>query len=73
MLRSVCCEATCCKAHILHARYLRQQKLVKGVTGELAFNGAGDRLNPEYQIVNVYPKSKSIVGTYGAYKVSNAV
>ena len=42
-----------------------------GVTGEVAFNDDGDRINPAYEIINIQENGHGvIIGHYGREKVS---
>jgi len=41
---------------------LQNQELVHGRTGNVSFNGAGDRVNAVYDIVNVQSSGSVVVG-----------
>lgn len=46
-------------------RYIRKQVLISGVTGKVAFDDNGDRINAEYDVMNVQePGILTVVGQY---------
>ncbi|KAJ9591934.1 hypothetical protein L9F63_001536, partial [Diploptera punctata] len=49
---------------------IRKQNLVKGETGNVAFDEKGDRINAEYDIINI--NAESIQSTVGKYHYSNS-
>lgn len=50
--------------------FVRSQVLLNGETGKVAFDDQGDRINAEYNIVNVQKKKKKVVGKYFYNRVS---
>lgn len=42
-------------------QFIRKQVLLNGETGKLAFDDQGDRINAEYNVVNIQRKKKSVV------------
>ncbi len=44
--------------------------LVHGVTGNIAFNEEGDRIESLYEIINIQQKQMKVVGTYRTNTVS---
>ncbi|XP_060528776.1 glutamate [NMDA] receptor subunit 1 isoform X2 [Cylas formicarius] len=52
--------------------FIRKQVLINGETGKVAFDDQGDRINAEYNIVNIQrKKKKNVVGKYFFHKESN--
>nr|XP_023029657.1 glutamate [NMDA] receptor subunit 1 isoform X1 [Leptinotarsa decemlineata] len=52
--------------------FIRKQVLINGETGKVAFDDQGDRINAEYNIVNIQRKKKKVVvGKYFFNKESN--
>ena len=49
-------------------RYIQKQELVNGYTGKVAFDENGDRINAEYEVVNMQSGGRSV--TVGNYKYS---
>jgi len=49
---------------------LRNQELVNGRTGNVSFNGAGDRVNAVYEIVNIQSSGSVPVGNCVVSNVS---
>ena len=49
---------------------LQNQQLVNGRTGNVSFNGAGDRVNAVYEIVNVQSGGSVVVGNWTVDSVS---
>lgn len=45
-------------------KYLKEEKISKGATGQISFNDAGDRLNPVYYFRNVHPTVVDKVGFF---------
>lgn len=45
-------------------RFIRKQTLVNGSTGNVAFDDNGDRINAEYDIINVQNQTQISVGQY---------
>ena len=43
---------------------IRKQVLLNGMTGKVAFDDQGDRINAEYNLVNVQKRGQIIVGKY---------
>lgn len=52
--------------------FIRKQVLMNGETGKVAFDDQGDRINAEYEIVNIQRrKSQVAVGKYLFIKVGS--
>jgi len=48
-----------------HSRYIKRQELLNGDTGKVVFDESGDRINAEYDIINIHPAGISVsVGKY---------
>jgi ABC-type branched-subunit amino acid transport system substrate-binding protein len=45
-------------------RFIKKQTLVNGSTGNVAFDDNGDRINAEYDIINVQNQTQISVGQY---------
>lgn len=53
-------------------RYIKRQVLLNGATGKVAFDDNGDRINAEYDIVNVISDKRMVpVGKYFYANVSD--
>lgn len=63
------------------SRYILEQVLKNGLTGKVAFDENGDRINAEYDVINIQELNKTghlrkdhiRVGQYKYNKVPNAV
>lgn len=52
--------------------FIRKQTLMNGETGKVAFDDQGDRINAEYNLVNIQLRKKQVnVGKYFFDKVQN--
>jgi hypothetical protein len=51
-------------------RFIRKQTLENGATGNVAFDDNGDRINAEYDIINVQNQTQISVGQYHYSNVS---
>lgn len=51
--------------------YIRRQVLANGRTGRVAFDGMGDRMFAEYEVINVHNGAPSVVGNYKYAEVSD--
>lgn len=62
-----------CGSHAIVSNYsvLQNQELVNGRTGNVSFNGAGDRLNAVYEIVNIQSGGSVVVGNCAISNVSH--
>lgn len=62
-------DLTCARA-LPSDRYIRKQVLLDGLTGKVAFDDNGDRINAEYQVININSRrQKNAVGKYAYSKV----
>ena len=53
--------------------FLQNQELVNGRTGNVSFNGAGDRVNAVYEVVNIQSSGSVPVGNCIVSNVSSVV
>lgn len=56
-------------------RYMKNEKIINGSTGDVSFDNAGDRLNPTYDVINVISRRRKFnkVGTYKGNKVRGSI
>jgi len=48
-----------CTRDAFVSRYIKKQELVAGETGKVSFDESGDRMNAEYDVINVHPLNRN--------------